>query len=251
MSIPYPITVQTFVTQVSTQLNDQEVGFTFLRWTVLELLSYLNEALLEVCFYRPDQFTNTTDIPINATQGGWQQSLPPYSRLLISINFNGATSLCPGYPITEADLSLSKTFYKQPCGPSSLPQTYKVLSYSYDAKRPLLFYVSPPVPGGVTSTVNATVVYDPVQYTITDFTGGVATLPSTLDPKFYNALRFFMLGKAYEVDTESQTSQAESQGYYKKFYNTLGVAYKQGGDYNKGQFLGQGGDNRMTKQRVT
>lgn len=261
----YPLSIQTFILQVSGQLNDQEgnpnlaypaPNTAFLRWAVAELIDYLNEAILEVAFYRPDQFTNTFDVIIDASYGGSKQYMPAGNRLLISVNSNGLTTVngitadCVGAPVTQADLALSRTFYKAPCGLTGGVSNYRVLTYSYDAKEPNFFYVSPPVPAGGQSVVNITAVQDPIPYTSTDYTNGGIVFNQLLDPKFYNALRFFMLGKAYEVDTESGTSQTESERFYKKFYNTLGVAYKQTGDFNRGKFLGQGGSGQMTKERV-
>lgn len=228
----------------------------FARWSIVELLDYLNEAMLEVAFYRPDQFTNTFDIIIDTAYGGNKQVLPTGYRLLISVNSNGllttggVTADCPGAPITQADLALSRTFFKAPCLPTGGVGDYRVLTYSYDAKAPYTFYVSPPVPAGNRSVVNITAVFDPTVYLLSDYTSGTTLFNPVLDPKFYNALRFFMMGKAYEVDTESGTSQTESERFYKKFYNTLGVAYKQTGDFNRGKFLGQGGSGQMTKERV-
>jgi hypothetical protein len=237
------------VLQVSTQLNDQEPGFTYIRWTASELLTYLNESLLEVCNYRSDAFTLTQDIPINATAGGTLQNLPTGFRQLKSIDANGTASGCPGAPIVQADLNLMRTFYKAPClltGAGALG--FRVLTYAYDAKNPKVFYVSPPVPAGNTSTVTATLVQEPQQFIYPgDFNINTAL---TMDPKWYNASKFWMLARAYEVDTESNTSQAESQTYYKKFYNLLGVQYKQDSSYSKGTYLGQGGDNQITKERV-
>jgi hypothetical protein len=236
------------VLQVSTQLNDQEPGYTYTRWPASELLTYLNEGLLEVCNYRSDAFTVTQDIAINATLGGSRQVLPAGFRQIKSIDANGLGSGCPDAPIVQGDLNLMRTFYKSPCLLTGGPADYRVLTYAYDAKNPQVFYVSPPVPAGNTSTVTATLIQDPQQFVYpTNFT---ANTQLTMDSKYYNAAKFWMLARAYEVDTESNTSQAESQTYYKKFYNLLGVQYKQDSGYSKGTYLGQGGDNQMTKERV-
>jgi hypothetical protein len=260
----YPLSIQTFILQVSGQLNDQEgnpnlaypaPGTAFVRWSVAELIGYLNDAILEVAFYRPDQFTNTYDKVIDATNGGTKQYLSQVDRLLIAVNSNGlmtvagVTADCPGAPVVQCDLALMRTFFKAPCNPTGGVGDYRVLTYAYDAKKPNEFYVSPPVPAGGQSVVNITTVQDPIVYTTTDYTAGNVFFNVNLDPKFYNALKFFVMGRAYEVDTESGTSQAESEKFYRKFYNTLGVAYKQTGDYNKGKFLGQGGSSQMTIQR--
>lgn len=241
-----PIIAGIFVS-VSTSLNDQESGFPYVRWPVVELTGYFNESLTEIGNYRPDAFMVTMQVTLAP---GSQQSISVATgaRLLKSIDYNGDTSLCPGYPVTECDLNLMRSFYKEPCNTGD----YKVLSYAYDAKNPNIFYVSPPVPAGDNGYVVGTFVLDPDQFTHTGSLTSLTWTPSndlTIDQMYYNAIKFWMLARAYEVDTESSTSQVESEKYYKKFYNLLGVQYKQTSAYNKGLYSGQGGDNQMTKQR--
>jgi hypothetical protein len=227
---------------VSGQLNDQEPGFTYIRWAISELLAYLNGGLIEIENYRPDAFAVTQDITLAA---GGQQALPAGMSFLKSIDANGATALCPGAPIVQADLNLMRAFYKKPCLPTGGPNEYRVRTYAYDAKNPLIFYVSPPVPAGNTASVTATMVAQAPQYT-----AGTINNPLVVDQKYYNFLTYWMQAKAYEVDTESATSQKESDIYYKRAYNTIGIQYKQGSDYSSGKFMGQGGDGQMTKQRA-
>jgi hypothetical protein len=237
-----PQTPAQIILSVSTSLNDQEPGFTFVRWPQLELLGYLNEGSIEVGNYRPDAFTSTANLTLSA---GSQQTISGVGILLKSIDSNGASSLCPAAPITQVDLQLLRSFYKKPCLPTGGPLEYRVLSYAYDAKNPLTFYVSPPVPAGNTAQVVATIVRAADQYDNTTINSNLL-----IDQKYYNALKFWMLARAYEVDTESNTSQMESEKFYKKFYNLLGVQYKQASDYNGGRFLGQGSNHNMVKDRV-
>ena len=235
-------------------LNDQEPSFQYLRWPIVELTDYLNQGLIEICNYRPDAFMTTANLTLVA---GSQQSLltlAPGTRLLKSLNFNATSLDSTNPPITAADLSLMRTYYKAPCMLTNENNGYRVLTYGYDAKNPYIFYVSPPVPVGNTQVVNATVVAEPTQYVYSGGgPGNPAWTPSTdlaLDQMYYTALRFFMAARAFEVDTESATSQSESEKFYKKFYNLLGVNYKQATEYNAGKYLGQGSDHRMTKERV-
>ncbi len=245
-----PILAGVILSVSTSPLNDQEPGFTYVRWSITDLTDYLNQGLIEICNYRPDAFMSTQEVTLVA---GSQQALSVATgaRLLKSIDANGPSSLCPGSPITEYDLNLSRTFYKASCGFTGGVSNYRVLGYAYDAKNPQVFYVSPPVPDGNTAFVTGTFVVEPDQYIYS--TGSGTWTPSndlTLDQQYLTLLRYFIAAKAFEVDTESTSSQAESQGLYKKFYNGLGVQYKMTGDYNKGAFMGQGGDNQMTKARV-
>jgi hypothetical protein len=236
-------TVQQIVLEVSTQLNDQEPGFQYTRWTVVELINYLNLGLIEIGNFRPDAFTGSQQVTLVS---GAIQQVPAGVTLLKSVDYNGSTSLCPFSPIVQCDLNLMRAFFKQPCLPTGGASSYRVRTYAYDAKNPGTFYVSPPVPAGNTTTVIITAVNEAPQYDNT-----MLATPIAVDQKYITAAEYFMLMKAYEVDTESQTSAAENSKYRQMFYNMMGVNYKQSTGYNSGQFLGQGGDKQMTKERVT
>lgn len=234
-------TVQSIITEVSTQLNDQEPGFLFARWTQAELIDYLNFGLIEVGNYKPDTFAASQEVTLVA---GAIQVLPVGSTLLKSVDYNGSTAGCPFSPIVQCDMEMLRAFFKQPCLPTGGPTNYRVRTYAYDAKNPGIFYVSPPVPAGGTTTVVLTTVNEAPQYSIADLPVIVA-----IDQKYITAVEYFMLMKAYEVDTESQTSASENAKYRQMFYNMMGVNYKQSSAYNSGRYLGQGGDNQMWKGR--
>lgn len=234
-------TVQSVITEVSTQLNDQEPGFLFARWTQAELIDYLNLSLIEVGNYKPDAFTASQQITLVS---GAIQTIPLNSTLLKSVDYNGSTAGCPFSPIVQCDLEILRAFFKKPCLPTGGAENYRVRTYAYDAKNPKVFYVSPPVPAGGSTTVVVTVVNEAPQYTTADLATMVA-----VDQKYITATEYFMLMKAYEVDTESQTSASENSKYRQMFYNMMGINYKQSSAYNSNGYLGQGGDNQMWKGR--
>lgn len=247
-----PIIANIIQTVSASPLNDQEAGFPFVRWTVPDLTDYFNQALIEIANYRPDAFAQITDIRLIS---GSVQGIPAGFSFLNTIVKNSDTSpsLCPDAPITQCDVNLMRTFYKKPCLPTGGPNDYRVVNYAYDAKNPLIFYVDPPVPTGNQAMVTAVLIAQPTQWTQTGGGTSLTWTPSQdlmIDPKYYTIIRYFIAAKAFEVDTESVLSQQNSQGLYKKFYNALGVQYKQGSDFSRGKFMGQGGDNQMTKERV-
>jgi hypothetical protein len=238
------------ITSVSSSpLNDQEGGVSnpalnFVRWTQNDLMDYMNKGLLEINNYRPDAFLETADL--NIITGRYRQVLDPRYRLLKSIDAMSLTSdYSPGEPITQCDLQLMRAFSKKPCLPSGGHTSFRILSYAYDVKDPKNFYVTPMVPIGFPTTikVTGTMVLAPVAYIDPNVT-------VVIDSVYLTALGFFIAAKAFEVDTESATSQAESTAFYKKFYNSLGVKFSQETKYNSGTFAGQGGSNQMTKARV-
>jgi hypothetical protein len=226
-------TVGQVVLEVSRQLNDQ--GATpYARWTQAELVQYLVDAIIQVGFYRPDALTQSTAMTLVP---GATQTLPAGFSLLKSVDNNAASSNCPGSPVVEADLNILRTFYKKPCLPSGGDDNYRVRSFAYDSRNPQIFYVSPPVPTGVSGyQVTITAVGEAPNYTTADLNNIIA-----MDQKYHNALVAWMLARAYEVDTESATSFAMSQSQYKSFYNMLGVTYKQESLYKSGYYLGERG----------
>jgi hypothetical protein len=232
------------ITSVSSSpLNDQGAGNPFVRWPINDLMDYMNQGLIEINNHRPDAFLETSDL--NIVTGRQRQVLPSQYRLLKSIDamsLNSAYS--PGAPITQCDLQLLRTFNKKPCLPSGGETNFRILSYAYDVKDPKNFYVTPVLPLGFPTSVRVTgtMVLAPVAYTDPAVT-------VALDTVYHAALKFFIAAKAFEVDTESATSQAESAALYKKFYNSLGVKFSQETKFNSGTFAGQGGDNQMTKAR--
>lgn len=227
--------VSSVVLEASDQLNDQGTP-PFVRWPVAVLLTYLNDALIQVGNFRPDAFTSTVSLALVA---GNQQALPVQYTLLKSIDSNGAASNCPGSPITEASLDIMRAFFKKNCQPTGGEASYRVNTFSYDAKNPNVFYVSPAVPDSAVGTdVNATVVGPAPQYVMADYT---TPTNIAIDQKYRNALISWMLFKAYEVDTESQTSRQTKMDAVSMFFKTLGVDYKQESLYRSGWYLGQRG----------
>lgn len=229
------MTVTRIVLETSDQLNDQGL-IPYTRWTQAMLVGYLNDALIAVGVYRPDAFTSSVAIPLVP---GSQQTLPAGASLLSAVTSNGTNSNCPGYPITEANLDIMRSFSKKVCMPSGGAATYRITNFSYDAKNPNIFYVSPPVPDDQAGIeVNANVLNDAPQYTASDiFTNTVIAM----NQKYYNALEFYMLMRAYEVDTESVSSRQTKLDNQGMFFRILGVDYKQESLYRSGWWLGQRG----------
>ena len=219
----------------SAQLNDQ--GATpYVRWPQQTLLNYLNNALIQIGTFRPDAYTTSIALVLVA---GAQQALPVGYSLLKSLDYNASSSNCPGAPITEANLDILRAFFKKPCGPTGGAADYRVTTYSYDAKNPHVYYVSPPVPDDAAGLqVTGTVVSSAPQYVFSDI---AANTPIAIDPKYQNAINAWMLYEAYAIDTESTSSRQTKLDNFGAFWKTLGIEYKQESAYRSGHFLGQRG----------
>src|SRR5882762_5888099 len=136
--------LRTSVTAVSGQLNDQEPGFEFTRWSRNTLITYVSDALIQISSHRPDAFT----APMNVTLvTGVRQKLPPNVATLESVLDNND----PDNPLSvmRDDMGLIRAFNKKMC--TNLPDAsgnvvYRVSAYSYDPRLPGYFFVSPSVP---------------------------------------------------------------------------------------------------------
>lgn len=224
-------TVGQFITHVSTQLNDQRPGRAFTRWGRGLLLEYLNLGIAEISTYRPEAFAKDKELLLKA---GASQSVEA-SETLLSI-----TSNIDGTPINQGDIVMATAFnsYKT-CDSLTFKDgkpNYNVKSYSIDKSNDKKFYVDPPVPNGVTAKIIASVADQLHDRTLQDWDKDV-----DVSTKFAASLVDFMLACAYGLDQESPQSRARSDALYRKFYDVMGVKYRQESKYRSGYYLGKVG----------
>lgn len=230
-------TVKQLVQEVSSHLLDQRRGKEYSRWQVIELLSYLRDALSSLSSYRPDAFSSTEELVL---QPGRMQRLPEGVVSLSSIDSNvdgGET------PISIANFALARAFHSRVCGESTaVPDCsgntqYRVRSFTYDPRTPAVFYVSPSVPATGEYSVQVTVVRSPPDLDSTDWNADIG-----VELKYVPALKDYVLGKAYGKEAESVTSIRLASTHMAAFYQALGVNYKQESRFHSGYYLGQRGD---------
>ena len=228
-------TVGQLVTDVSGQLNDQYLGREFQRWNRARLLSYLVGGMAELLSYKPEAFTKTEAATLVA---GARQSLADGYKTIVSVasNIDGST-------VTEADFDLLKAFSPYICCAAEVVfdadnnPIYRAKSYAIDPKDPKLFYVSPPVPVGLTPTINITAIVPPPDYTLADW--GVE-LP--FDMKYQENILDYMMGRAFDIDTESAMSRSNADKHLSRFYTAMGVKYRVESAYRAGNYNGNVGD---------
>ena len=199
------------------------------------LVGYLNDALSEISGIRPDAFALRQNITLAA---GFIQAVPDGTMAIVRLECNG-TLEAPGRMIYEGDMEYMRA---QGSVPAPLRKTryfpngqvkFDVRSFQIDPKDPKTYYVSPEVPVGITVNVVGTMVMNPPCYT-----------PLQLDeivdvqPVVYNLVQDFMLGRAFEIDSESRESQANSAKHFTQFYQFFGLTYKQQGTWRSGAYLG-------------
>lgn len=226
-------TVGQFVTHASTQLNDQRPGRAFTRWGRGLLLDYLNLGLSEISTYRPEAFAR--DLQLTLVPGASQIVPNGYSLLAITSNLDGS-------PITKGDYGMAAAFNAYaPCVANGMrfvdgTPTFAVRTHSIDPNDARKFYVDPPVPKGLEVKVNASVHASADVYTLADWDKDIL-----IDDKYKFNLIDFILACAYGLDQESPQSRRRSDDLYSRFYNVLGVKYRQEAKFRSGYYLGKVG----------
>jgi len=195
------------------ELNDLEPGFEYTRWTRPEMLGYLTDAVAQLAALKPTLFETTTVLPLGP---GAMQKLPEYVAVLEDVIFNLNVDGSLGAPILPSDFNLERTYGKGT--PTTTP--YAVRSFSVHPKTDAVYYVDPPVPPtNGTVRVQAVVQLAPQQFTTMDTP---IELPSAAPEVYRNAMKDWVLYRAFAKDTESQVSSERSQAHFKAFYQFMG-----------------------------
>lgn len=224
-------TIGKIIEHVSGQLNDQGFKLEYIRWTREKQLEYMNQGLKEIAAYRPDAFTATQNITLVP---GVKQSISAFKALQDLHDDKGI-------PIHHGDASLLKAFMPYDyCVPKvqfkNGAPVYRVKSFAVSPTDSKVFYVSPPVPRGVNPVITATLIGDAPELTLQDW-----DKPLEMDDKYYNNLLDFMQARAYELDSESPNSRANSQMYFSRFYQAMGIKYKVDSAVKSGYYKGEVG----------
>lgn len=232
-------TLRSIATDVSRQLKDQQRGYEFTRWTRDMVIEYIADGLTQVALYRPDAFS--TAIKVTLAPGS-KQTIPSGVSTVTSLNNDVKDD---PLSITRDDLGLVRAFTKPACNQlvdEDGNVVYRVSAYAYDPRVPAQFFVSPPVPTGVSATVIVNAVISPPEL---DGTWWLKQLP--VDGKYKNAVKAWALSRAYEVDTESETSFRAMNFHRSEFYRMMGIKYQQDSKFNSGWYLGQRGESSANK----
>ncbi len=219
------------IEHVSSQLNDQGFKLEYVRWNRETQLEYMNQGLKEIGAHRPDAFTRSENITLVA---GIKQTVGDF--LTLKDLHDSA-----GTPVHEGDASLLKAFSTYDyCTPKvqykNGAPVYKIKSFAVSGTDLKTFYVSPAVPYGMSPVVTATLIGTAPELTLADWDTALA-----MEDKYYNNLLDFMQARAYELDSESPNSRANSQMYFQRFYTAMGVKYKVDAAIKSGFFKGEVG----------
>ncbi len=190
------------------------------RWTVAELVRYLNDGQREIALLRPDLVSKTIVFDCVA---GSKQSLPVDASALVDILGNAATTSAKG-PVTIADRTLLDAI--EP-GWRYAPQSVDIVHYTHDLRDPRVFYTYPPATAQAKLDLIHTALPAPIAEptadgaTFNDVTGDIGF------PDIYaNALADYILCRAYTKDSEYASNATRAQAHYAAFGGALGTDLK-------------------------
>jgi hypothetical protein len=206
------ISAQSIVRRVVDTLQDTES----VRWSVGELVRYLNDGQREVVLQRPD--ATSTTITFSCAPGS-RQSLPRDGAKLIDIIRNTS----PMSTKRALRMVNRELLDAQIPGWRNMPGAVDIVHFVYDPREPRTFYVYPPA----ASAAQLELIYaalpediaepaDEDPYTSIDCN---ISLPDV----FANALQDYILYRAYNKDSEYAGNAQRAQYHYGLFAASLGI----------------------------
>lgn len=198
---------QSVIDTVSRTLIDEG---TTRRWTEVELLEYLNEAIRAIVTNKPS--CNVTNSSVLLTAGS-KQTVPTLCIEVQDVTTNmGTDGLTPGRAVTlvnQDTLDISYNIWRTDT------QTSSVKHWMYNPKQDAkTFYVYPPSDG--TGYVEMSYTTIPTELTDVD-----DTIP--LDDMHVNTMMEYMLFRCFEKDSDAPSSQARAMFHFQTASQLLGV----------------------------
>lgn len=201
--------VSAIIRSVSLDLNDQEPGHEYVRWTVEQLQNYLQEALVELASVAPHYFTKQKVVRLqHGTR--WHQACDctHVIRVLGESDRDG-NIIQPLVRRNDDDANTWTTNLKKCTSP-----TAQLQSYSISKTDDSYYKVYPPVLPGVERWV-----------VLECYTEPDGDLNDDVPQRFLAAIRQWMLYRAYDMDAENnqlvQTIAAKHKETYLMLYQSI------------------------------
>lgn len=196
-------TAQTIVDKAQIILQDT----TAVRWAESELLGWLNDAVREVCNYKPDAYVINETV---TTTAGTKQTLPTGGLTLIDVvrNFSGSTA---GSAITQIE---KRILDDQLPTWHSVSSTSVATHFCFDPRNQKNFYLYPPSDGGATTKVEIVYAKSPADIALS---GSIV-----LDETYNSAIMDYILYRAYSKDADYAADDNRAQVHYDRFTQALG-----------------------------
>jgi hypothetical protein len=207
--------VQRLLDAALAELEDNEPGYEYSRWTKPEMLGYVASAVAALHFYKPDLFQARALVRLRP--GDVQQVDGSHSRIL-SLEDNADANGAVGAPIYASNHDTTKALRRP--NQFSPMEPYRVRSCAVDKDNPRVYYVNPPAPEYPRAHAWGFFQFSPPE--IVD-AGQDIELPATDAAGWFNALLDFVLFRAFAKDTESNTSRTKSRDHEIAFMNAVGA----------------------------
>jgi hypothetical protein len=194
-------------------LNDTSNG----RWSLSELLQYLNDAQLKAVILEPKVNPVRTTVQL---QPGITQVLPQDGILLLDVFWNmGSDGATQGQAITVTNIDVMRK--RVPNWTTDTPSGI-VNTYMYDDKDPIHYSVWPPQP-------------NPAWWIEINYSGQPAAIPDynigtkiTVDDYWRNALLNFVLHRAFAKDAAIPEMQSRRDKHLELFLHEITNAVEVG-----------------------
>lgn len=215
------VTAQQIMVSAGRILQDESAA----RWTLPELLSWLNEGVSAIVLALPDASSKT--ITMSLVAGTWQQLATQYLSLLrITRNISAAgPPPVGGRAVRVTSRESLDTVNPNWHNPKCIKYTAEVRQFVYDGDDPLSFYVYPGNDG--TGMIEAIVSELPAAIAAT---GDINTIGSYavaigLKDTYQTPLLDFVLYRAFSKDDTAGNAPI-SQQHYQAFATALGIKTK-------------------------
>ena len=197
------------IEDVSRDLNDQELGYEYVRWTKAQLMSYLREALLDAAPYLKDLFLSKVVVRVEPG-GGWQKAC-------------SCTEILKVEGVSDADGRLIRSLQRLPDdesydwdgrepGRCMDPSKWKAQGYAINSVDDSEFRIAPPLPGGKPDVFVVVRCYGAPENVTED---------TDVPGEILAAVKQWMLYRALSVDSENNAAITELALNHRKSYTDL------------------------------
>lgn len=178
------------------------------RWTVAEIIGWINEAAGAILTRRPAAFARRS---VHTLVGGTLQSVPTGGAMLLDVVRNiKADGSTPGEAIRRTDRQLLDD--SDPNWHSGR-QKSSIRGFTYDDRTPTIFYVYPPATAGI----KVEIMDAALPATVADQSGSLA-----IGGEYLESVVNYVCYRCHTKDSE-YSNPAEAIAFYQAFEAGLGI----------------------------
>lgn len=189
------------------------------RWSLDDLIDYLNAAQYALVSVRPDAKSTIAAVQLAS---GTRQAIPSGGIRLLNVTRNmGADGVTPGKVVT---LAQRNSFDLNRPGWHTDTAKTAIRHFFFDNRHPKDFYVWPPVHATIAVYVEMMYSVEPAMMPLSTDAPAYDAYEDVIDVSgiFVNPLLEFMLYRAYQKDAETANAMLASQ-HLQLFYSQLGI----------------------------